>query len=732
MGLADPGTFSLKVTSNLPLILLVCAVLAAAGFSIWTYYRTLPPAGTWLKTVLALLRTLALTGGIFLLAQPVIEISRHFLDPATVGVLVDRSASMSIDYGDLNRDETVRQLITGDGFKSLRDRFRMKFFAFSDSVVQKDTKADFLFKEAPAGIGTNISRAWMEALQDLAKTPPSALILISDGAHNSGSDPVRVSRTAHVPIWSIGIGSAQKYRDAMILSADVNPVVYSGSVIPVEITYRCVGAIDGSLSVMLKDISGKVVASKRISLKGTSTRGFQDGQVQEGSANFKIKALNTGRQRYTAEISAVRDELTLSNNRRSFYLNVLESKIQTLIMSGPPDFGLGDLIRRLKDDEHIELLQRTTHRRGFLEGSWLSEEALAKIDIVILHHFPVRSTDRSQLRKFAEIIINKEIPVLLVDGGQVYHKYLDVFSEVLPVTINISSDRLAAGGVVPVLRHGIISDPGEVDYTSGWSELPPLKFLPGRFRKAVNGVVLAEFRLNESNDNYPAIVMSESGGVKSLAFLGRDMWRWGLDAADQRDFIAPFLSRIVRWLSIRRTEKQVAIHFDKDIYSNQETVTVAVRVADENFLPLDDAEVTTKIFLNDTLRGEALLESKGNGRYRGSFVPWAEGEYRVDAQAKVDRQLIGKDSGTITVEAFNIELLDAGLHEEILRAIGEFSNGGYLTPAQADSFFRAFDLPAEDKIDTQQIQLWGKGWLLAVIVLLLAAEWFIRIRSGML
>ena len=113
-------------------------------------------------------------------------------------------------------------------------------------------------------------------------------------------------------------------------------------------------------------------------------------------------------------------------------------------------------------------------------------------------------------------------------------------------------------------------------------------------------------------------------------------------------------------------------------------------------------------------------------------MSWGEGEYSLSVRALMDEQLIGEDRGKITVEPFSIELLDTRLNVELLQAIGEISGGGYVPITAADSLFATLDYPLVDKTEKHTIQLWGRGWLLALIICSLAIEWLIRVRVGML
>ena len=191
-------------------------------------------------------------------------------------------------------------------------------------------------------------------------------------------------------------------------------------------------------------------------------------------------------------------------------------------------------------------------------------------------------------------------------------------------------------------------------------------------------------------------------------------------------------SRLIRWLAVRKAGKRVEINLVKDLYSSRELINFTVSVLNENFLPVDDAVVTSKFSLADTVGGVTMLKAVGNGKYLGSFYSWGEGEYSVSVSASREEQLIGTDEGRISVEPFNIELLDLRMNKELLTAIGQSTGGGYVSAASVDSFIQSIDIPPTEKQIVNQWSFWGSGWLLGAIILLLSTEWLIRITNGLL
>lgn len=714
---------SYSLSTSFPLWLIVLGVLCAIIFSFWSYQRTVPPASKRLKVLLALLRWGALTGGILLLAQPELKQHRVTKEPANLLLLVDKSASMALEQNNINRFDQVRELLQGEAFGKLTDHYKLRFFTFSDSLEPEWRHEKTLADSPCTGVGTNLGKAWMQALEKFGINPPTAILLISDGAHNKGADPARLARLTQVPIWAIGVGSAAASNDLMIRSISASPVVYQGSKVPIEIGYRAVGMNGRTASVTLHDPAGKSISRKSVNINGS---------FSEGVLRFEIPVEEAGRQRFVAGIDHFKDELTFDNNHRSFYLNVLANRMRILIMAGPPDQGLGDLVRRLRNDEHVEIIQRTTRDGRFYEGDWLSDELLSRIDVVILHHFPVRSNNRKELSAFAQQIKDKNLPVGFIDGGQIHPSGLKLFEELLPVTQLGRRTHAVNGQVLPVHRHAVIADPDAVDIAAGWSKLPPVMIAEDGYKVKPQTSVLAEFTTENTNRKYPAIVVSEKGGSKSAALLMQDFWRWGLADPGDEGLLEPMLQRLIRWLAVRKVDKRVKLVFDKELFSLQEQVCFTVTTLDENYLPLDGVNVTAEVTRNEETGGLATLNGIGDGRYRGSFRSWGEGEYVISVSAQINETEIGRDQGKITVEPFSIELLDVSLNDELLKAIGEASGGGYINIILADSLFDTFDFAPVERDEEQTFRIWGKGWLLMVIIALLALEWLIRMRLGML
>jgi hypothetical protein len=126
----------------------------------------------------------------------------------------------------------------------------------------------------------------------------------------------------------------------------------------------------------------------------------------------------------------------------------------------------------------------------------------------------------------------------------------------------------------------------------------------------------------------------------------------------------------------------------------------------------------------------------GNGRYEGTVEGLPKAEYRFEASASVEGTVMGRDKGSFTVGGLALEFMETRMNADLLRQIAYRTGGRFFAATEAAGLREALDsvktfAPREERrSDTIELPHWGT--MLAILVILLAAEWTIRKRSGML
>jgi len=271
---------------------------------------------------------------------------------------------------------------------------------------------------------------------------------------------------------------------------------------------------------------------------------------------------------------------------------------------------------------------------------------------------------------------------------------------------------------------------------AAWENLPPVFQPDVRITLKPESELIARSKIKNVPSDNPLIVSRKLGNKKSIAVLARDIWKWKLQtAAKDMDLFDRFIISSVKWLNTSEDQKQVKISTNKKIYSLGEQVEFIAQVYDEIFNPVSDAEVKINIRGNEQ-SSELILSSVGNGLYEGVFETNKPGDYSFSGNARFENISLGKDNGSFNIGEVDIEMINPGMNFEFLSSLAERTGGKYF---HQDNYSELFPIlksinenASREKIETSEINLWSSEWLMAIVILLLGLEWFLRKRAGML
>ncbi|KPL06069.1 hypothetical protein AMJ86_09990 [bacterium SM23_57] len=677
--------FSVGIHFDKHPVFLAALLILVWLFTVWVYRHTVPPVASWKRTVLKVLRILALAVVILLLWKPVLSVFVEESDIPILAVLIDDSASMGLVTGDSIRSDDVRAIFESPVWLDVESRFDVRYYAFADSVwVVSGGARDSL---AFAYTGTDISGAWQR-----------------------------------VPLFTVGIGDSTPAKDAMIVQTITNDIVYAGDVVPLDVRVRGVG-IRGEGSVLrLSGPDGENLGTQSIRWKDNFT---------EETLSFSFTPAEAGTWKYQVSLDPLSDELTASNNRKSFYIKVLESKVSVLVLAGSPSFDLEFLTKSLHENPRITYTLRTQKvQGGYYEGSFPPAGDLDDFDLIILHHYPSSATSMGDLQAVSGAAKRNDCPVLFLMGSEVSLRKLDVITDVIPVRTMRYSGQTVEVSCVGASSHVIFEDDDGQPWIQ-WDGLPPLWTKPNIFVQKDGSQVIAAGYLQTVGDAFPAIVLRKAGWLKTMAVVPWGLWRWGFQLSQEHSgTLDAFLDRSIRYLVTREEDKLLRITTSKPIYQGGETVRLSAQVYSEGYEPVDGAEVEVLVTAGDeTVR--LVLDGEGNGRYSGDLSAWTEGEYNYEGTAKRGGML-GEDRGKFTVEAFNIEFLNTAMNPLLLRTVAAQSGGSFCTPETFPELAEYLQFPSRARSVSWEVPIWNRAWLLWIFVGLLSLEWLIRKRSGML
>ncbi len=271
-----------------------------------------------------------------------------------------------------------------------------------------------------------------------------------------------------------------------------------------------------------------------------------------------------------------------------------------------------------------------------------------------------------------------------------------------------------------------------------WNKLPPSFTLDEPFRAKPEDIVLATARAQSSTSTEPLMLSRNVNRSKSLAILCYGLWRWksyseGIPGAER--ILENLFSNSVRWLVTREDEKPVQVRPSKEIFAGADPVEFTAQVYDENYRPIDDAEVSLSV----TRKGQAsqlTLTPLGNGRFEGAFDLLPEGDYAFTARATAGGRQLSEEHGSFSVGGLNVEFQETRTNKLLLQQVASRTGGRYLESSELERLPQdLLSLPSfrsRDVSVARQFELWNKPLMLGIVVALFAIEWFLRKRHGML
>ncbi|MCX6133126.1 MAG: VWA domain-containing protein [Ignavibacteriales bacterium] len=715
----------LDLTTSYHVVLLLLAAVAAGLLAVFVYRFTVPPVSRGVRGTLMGVRGLGLFLLFLLIGEPLLSLVSHRTERPVLAVLIDQSRSMTIRDKSGDRKETLLTTLTSPDLRKVDGNSELLYGVFDTKLhlLQSFAKDSVSF----TGEGTDIGGALKQLREQTSERNIQGVLIISDGNSTGGSSPLFEAEESGLPVFTVGIGDTSEPHDVMVQKALANNITYVGNKVPVNATLKSSGMNNERVEVTLLE-GGKTLDRKTI-------------QLEPGTREYDVPLSFVpdldGTKKITVEVSQLPGEVSAQNNRSSFYMKVLKSKMRVVLIAGAPSADVAAIRRALQDDPNIEV--KTFIERGngqFYEGV-LSDQDVRPAECVVLVGYPGPQSSVSAIQTVATAAGSGK-GMLFVLSRTTDLRKLQMLQSVLPFNIPARPGEetqtfLAAAENQrnnPILR---VSSSLDV-----WGKLPPSFTMDEPFRSKPEGVVLATVRVQSSPGTEPLMISRNVNRSKSLAILCYGLWRWksysdGIPGAER--ILENLFSNSVRWLVTRDDEKPVQIRPSKEMFAGSEPVEFTAQVYDETYRPLGDAEVSLSV----SQKGQAsqlTLSSLGNGRFEGAFDPLPEGDYTYTARATEGGRQLGEERGSFSVGGLNVEFQETRANKLLLQQISARTGGRYFESGDlgqlAEDLTSLRNFRPKDVTAARQFELWNRTWMLGAVVALFAVEWFLRKKHGML
>lgn len=695
--------------------LLILGSLLAIFFTIYVYRITIPNISKAYKIFLIIIRSIAILLLLLLIFEPILTYTNKLIINPKNLIFVDNSKSISVNK---NKND-IKSLI--DNFNNKKN---VNVYTFGSNIneVDKDSLNKIDYSEA----STDFNKIFKFISNN--NFDISSLTIISDGNITEGISPIYESEKLNFPLFTIGIGDTTIKKDAYISKVDFNRYIYANTPTKISATINNIMFPNKTVYVSFFE-DNKLIERKNIVL------------TKDGINNLSFDYLpkDFSEKKLSIKIDNIVGEENIINNIKTFFINVLKSKLKILLISGSPSNDLSILKTTLNGNKDyfvnsLTLISNST----FLEKGNINN-LLDSSDIYFFIGFPSNSADTEFISKIKNKINIEKKPFLFLLSNNIDFGKLNLIVDELPFNLNNPNNNIDE--VIPSIVKSELSNPilqiSDEDILKSWNNLPPVYQSRSDFAVKHGAKVLSEIVLNNIPINKPLIISNNIAGKRSISILASGIWRWKLISENEKNNIFDrLIFNSVKWLNSNENKKRIIIKPTKKLFALNEDVEFTAQVYDESFNPISNAEVNAAVkHIKTNTSTNINFTSKGSGLYQGVLQTNVSGDYSFTGTASLNDKLLGNDSGKFNVGEIDQELVSTKLNSELLKLISKNTNGLYFPISKKNEFLELLSdknmNSKTTKLINSEVSLWSDEWFLIIIVLLFSIEWFIRKRLNM-
>ena len=724
--LADYVRGKLIFASGAPAAAFVAAFIIAVALIVAVAVRRRRALSGARLSVLCLLQACMLGLTLLALSQPALLLHSLAAGQNSIAVLVDDSASMSLNDGGSTRLQQARTVLGSPALAALGRRYRLRDYVFAGVAQAVDG-----YQALPApGDVTAIGDSVLQVLRGLHTSALGAVIVISDGADSAGTlsdDTLAQIASYGVPVHTIGIGRERMPEDLELADVRVPARVLSGTAVAARASIRH----DGPGTTRLEVYDGdRFLGGRDVTLSA-------DTQLTRVPIDFTLDQAGERELRFT--LVPKPGERELRNNTRVRMVDVSEHRASVLYVEGEPRWEYKFMRRALDGDNGVRLvsLLQTTpngyYRQGIdapteLQGGFPDDRpTLYSYDALIIGSMPAAWFKPAQLQMIRDFVSERGGSLLMLagplglgDGG-----WGDtVVGQILPAQLRPDSFHRVRVPVVLTAR-GRLSPMLQFSDNSAandelWSQLPPIADYQDLGALRLAATSLLDIRVGDNEQPLLVTQPYGRGHTTILATGGTWRWRMGLPSTDTRH--QQFWRQLMRSLV-----GSVPRQFDLSASARGAAIRIRADLRDAAFMPIADATVTATASSPQEISTFALQPVADQpGIYAAEYRPALSGSFVIEASGMRAGKPVGTARTSLQYERGEAEYFSLRQNRALLQQLSAATGARYWRPNQLGGLPDAISASASGVVLQQVLRLWDVPLLFLLLLALKCGEWLLR------
>jgi uncharacterized membrane protein len=583
-----------------------------------------------------------------------------------------------------------------------------------------------------------------------------AIVLVSDGQHNSGGSPIEVAKIAggrNIPLFTLGIGATERPGDLAVLGVTAPDSVFFEDRIKGEILLKDDMPPGQPFTVRIEE-GGKTLWEQTLVTERNHRRSVEyDFPVKE-----LVEARKTDAQGFEhislpltlrVALPALEGEKDKGNNETPLRTRAVTQRRKLLLLEGRPRWEFRYLRNTFERDPQWEInaLVAGTEvndlwQRGTGAGKFPADrEALFAYDLIVFGEVPQNLLNDHDLELLTEFVGTRGGGLVFIDGQR------DLLR---------GYAKTPLGTLLPVeWLGGVKTQPAALQLTDRGAGFAPLRLTadaaanaalwrglpPPHWIAETRALPGAETLLEAlaGDQKVPALVLRQFGAGKVL-YLGLDeAWRWRFNVADK--YHETFWHQVANAIMeppYAVLDKQAALDTGAANYRDGDSALIRARFRDVLGRAITSGHPLALVY-RDGQKVAAIplaADEKNSGVFRGKTPPLTPGRYEV----RLDAQGLITATAELTEEFFvqgrgqtsALELAELNCHEELLQQMARASGGEYYREEFAEQLLKKLEPLSKGRIEESETVLWQSWWWFGVVISLLTVEWLLRKRAGLI
>lgn len=655
-----------------------------------------------LTTLLFILRSVVVFLLILLLFNPCIKSKTNQIEPATIVIAQDNSASLILTK-DSSYYKNHYPLILDTLINGLENNFIVDKYLFGNET-REFTSIDY------QDFYTDFHQVLDNIRKNYYKKNVGAVILLSDGICNKSYHPEQNIESYPFPIYTVTLGDTTNHPDLYIKDAIYNKTTPSNTTFPLRVIANANNCRNHAMKieVLVNDES-----TEEIEIPVSSSRFSQ-------TIDFNIDSGEEGVKQIDIRINIIDGEAITSNNNKRIFIEVIDKQYKVLFYAKSPHPDLASLRNVLGDHFDIETI---------FGDDEIPE--LKNYDILFLHQIPYIGMHNYKILE-ERLGENKDIPIFHIIGESSDFESFNNLQNSMKIT------KGAVNSILDITPHynpnfGLFNIDNEAIEVV--NTFPPLSLPHLEFSLNSNHDMMLQMEIRDVLMQAPLLSFTtDSDGRKNAYLLGTGIWRWKLNdyyKQNNNDNFEELFTKSIKYL-LTKKDKELVINHEEN-YFNNEPIVFTADLKNPSQELINDPDLRIRITNKHSKEIYEYDFLKKDKSYHLSISNLPEGIYNFSARAEF-RGKTYLENGSFSVVSVGAEAQDLVANSQRMQLLASLTGGRNYNVDELNQL--AEDIENDERItsilreETNYKDLINMKSIFFVILSLVSIEWILRKMFG--